>query len=357
MRSLRVLFVIRPDAGTRAGGDSVQANKTADELRALGHIIDVVPADTPDPRGYDLVHIFGVFDPPLARKQFDACKNANVPIALSPIWWDLTDFFARSRAVERTLGKRRNVERRLERIRETPAQLLASRSERAKAAQRKALQAELMREAAILLPNSLIEAHSYVRDLGLQHPRVQVVPNAVEAALLDAPLPDTPRSGVLCVGRVESRKNQAMLLYALRDIDIEVTLAGECYDAYYRALCERWNPRVRFTGAVSHGEALAMMRGALVHALPAWLETPGIASLEAAASGCAVVSGNRASEYEYFQDSAWYCDPGDPQSVRTAVLHALDEARESKMKSRERIRGFTWRAAALETQQGYERIL
>jgi glycosyltransferase involved in cell wall biosynthesis len=357
MRSLRVLFVIRPDAGTRAGGDSVQANKTAEELRALGHTVDVAATDAPDPRGYDIVHIFGVFDPPLARRQFDACKSAGVPIALSPIWWDLTDFFARSRAVERTLGKRGNIDRRLERIRESAAQQLASRSERVKAAQRKVLQAGLMREASILLPNSLIEAHSYVRDLGLQHPRVQVVPNAVEASLLDAKVPQTERAGVLCVGRVESRKNQAMLLYALRDVEIEITLAGECYDAYYRTLCERWNPRVRFTGAVSHDEALAMMRGALVHALPAWLETPGIASLEAAASGCAIVSGNRACEYEYFRDSAWYCDPGDPASVRTAVLHALDEAHARKMKSRERLRGFTWHAAALATQLGYEQIL
>lgn len=357
MRSLRVLFVIRPDAATRAGGDSVQANKTADELRVLGHSIDVAATDAPDPRGYDLVHLFGVFDPPLARKQLDACKNAGVPIALSPIWWDLTDFFARSRAVERALGKRGNVDRHLQRIRESSAQQLAPRSERVKSAQRKLLQAELMREASILLPNSLIEAHSYVRDLGLQHPQVQVVPNAVEAALLDAPLPGTERAGVLCVGRVESRKNQAMLLYALRDVDVEITLAGECYDAYYRTLCERWNPRVRFTGALSHPDALAAMRGALVHALPAWLETPGIASLEAAASGCAIVSGNRACEYEYFRDSAWYCEPGDPESVRSAVLHALDEARAAKMKSRERIRGFTWRAAALATQRGYEQIV
>lgn len=357
MQPLRVLFVIRPDSESRLGGDAVQATHTAAALRDLGHTVDVVPAAEPDARGYDVAHVFGVFDPPLAQAQISACKQSGAAIALSPIWWDLTEFYARSAAVERALRlPARRVERRLHDVRERAPQQLLSRRDRQQARKRKDVQRALMEQAGVLLPNSIIEAHRYVCDLGLQHPNVHVVPNAVDARTDGAYAGE--RSGVLCVGRVESRKNQAMLAYALRDDDVEITLAGECYDEYYRKLCERWNPRVRFTGALRREDALTLMGRALVHALPAWLETPGIASLEAGMMGCAVVNGNRASEFEYFEGDAWYCDPGSAQSIREAVLRALESARNGTPAAlRARMETFTWKRAAEATLAAYCALL
>ena len=358
MQSLRVLFVIRPDSESRLGGDVVQATHTAAGLRELGHTVDVVSTAQPDARGYDAAHVFGVFDPPLAQSQIFACKQSGVPIALSPIWWDLTELYARSNAVERALRlPARRVERRLQDVREQAPQQLLSRRDLKQAQKRKDTQRALMEQAAVLLPNSIIEAHRYVCDLGLQHPNVHVVPNAVDAPP-NGPAAAEPRSGVLCVGRVESRKNQAMLAYALRDVDVRITLAGECYDEYYRKLCERWNPRVRFTGPLKRDDALALMRRALVHVLPAWLETPGIASLEAGMMGCTVVNGNRASEFEYFGGDAWYCDPGSAQSIRDATQSALAAARSGAPHAlRARLEAFTWKRAAHATAEAYRAIL
>ena len=358
MQGLRVLFVVRPDAQTRPGGDAVQAAQTAVHMRALGHTVDVAYSAHPDARGYDVAHVFGVFDPPLARTQIHACASAGTRIALSPIWWDLTEFYARSRAVEKALTLRAGaVDRRLERIRAASPHQLLPRRERERAGARKVLQRELMHRAAVLLPNSLTEAYHYMRDLDLQHPRVHVVPNAIDADLLQDAPQSPSRTGVLCAGRVESRKNQAMLAYAMREDDVEITLAGECYDAYYRDLCTRWNKRLRFTGVLDRPAVFDRMRSAAVHALPAWLETPGIAALEAAALGCAAVNGNRASEYEYFRENARYCDPGDPQSIRTAVLAALEPAHNDASAMRARLRAFTWQQAAQATLDGYALVL
>ncbi len=93
-RSVKALLVVRPDAPAKPGGDLVHAERTATALRALGAEVDLVPTDAPDPRGYDVAHVFGVFEPALARKQIDAVRAHGTPLALSPIWLDLRAFFA-----------------------------------------------------------------------------------------------------------------------------------------------------------------------------------------------------------------------------------------------------------------------
>jgi len=48
------------------------------------------------------------------------------------------------------------------------------------------------------------------------------------------------RDFVLCAARIEPFKNQLMLIWALRDTDIPLVLAGKVSDSEYGALCERW---------------------------------------------------------------------------------------------------------------------
>ena len=122
---MRALLVVRPDAPAKPGGDLVHAERTATALRALGADADVVATLAPDPRGYDVAHVFGVFEPATARAQIDAVKAHGTPLALSPIWLDLRAFFATSPHVERALAARTaaEVERRLAKLHRVEAQL------------------------------------------------------------------------------------------------------------------------------------------------------------------------------------------------------------------------------------------
>ena len=63
---------------------------------------------------------------------------------------------------------------------------------------------------------------------------------------------------------------------------------------------------------------------ARVHALPSWIETCGLVSLEAALAGCNVVVSTAGHELEYFRDLAYYCDPANPASIRRAVVQAIE---------------------------------
>ena len=122
---MRALLVVRPDAHAKPGGDLIHAERTATALRALGTEADVVATLAPDARGYDVAHVFGVFEPATARAQIDALKAHGTPLALSPIWLDLRALFATAPHVEHALAARSvaKVERRFAKLHRVEAQL------------------------------------------------------------------------------------------------------------------------------------------------------------------------------------------------------------------------------------------
>jgi glycosyltransferase involved in cell wall biosynthesis len=355
---VRVLFVVRPSAFERVGGDFNEALYKKRGLEAAGIHVDIAATLEPDARGYDLAHLFGVFDPEIAQLQIAACKKAGARLAITPIWWDYYEFYGRSRGCERALaGSLPGIEHRLARVRRTPADHFLRRGERRKYPRRLAWQTALMREADVLLPNSIIEAH-FIRKLRLADRPIVVVHHAVD-------VPPVRRSadarvGVMCAARIEPKKNQAMLLYALRDLDVEITLTGACYEPDYLKLCRRFmTPRVRWLGSLgTREEVLRLMTRTAVHVMPSWAELPGLSSLEAAAMGARVVVSNDATECEYFGEHALYVDPEDPGTIRAAVEAALaTPPRESGDELDRHLAQFTVADTVRRTLEGYHLAL
>lgn len=332
------------------------AERAAAALRFCGVSVDIAASVRPDPRGYDVAHVFGVFEPETAERQFAALRAHRVPIVLSPIWLDLRDYFATAPLVERALRARTawGTAGRFERLRKDARALRPVPDPPRLDRRRVPRQHALMLAADVLLPASEIEAYLYADRLRIANVPSVVAPYGVDEdafAVDEAPR----RSGVLCAGRIESKKNQAALLYALRDLKVEVTLVGLARDESYAKLCRRWaTRRTRFAGFVSRLELAALMRSAAVHAHPSWMEIPGLSSLEAAAAGARVVVGNRGTEREYLGDDAEYADPADPESIRAAVLRALERGpREADDRLAQRLRPRTWRAHAEATLEAY----
>jgi glycosyltransferase involved in cell wall biosynthesis len=357
---LRALLVVRGEAASKPGGDVIHAELAARALRELGVDATLVASDAPDARGYDVAHIFGIFEPARAATQIAAVRAAGVPLVVSPIWLDLRAYFAVAPEIERALGASRPaiVERLLARAlgRETE---LSWRGRAARAADRRlAVQRSLLVAADVLLPASEIEAYLYGERLRATRVPYVVAPLGVgdDAFAVDRP---AVRTGVLCAGRIESKKNQAALLYALRDVDVDVTLLGRAYDDKYLALCRRWaTPRTRFLEHAPREEVLRLMSRAAVHAHPSWLESPGLSSLEAAATGARIVVGDRGCEREYFGPHVEYADPADPASIRAAVLHALERPPRDRGDGLDRRLGKrTWEGHAEATLEAYARAI
>jgi len=352
---VNALLVLRPDASSRFGGDAALARGMAKALSGLGVSAHVVESAQPDARGYDVAHVFGVFEPDIAAGQIKACRAGGAAIALSPIWLDLTEVQGVAREFERVLRRARTrarAIRALERLRATDPERQLPRRERVARSRRTRLQADLLRAADALIPNGAIEARECAVKLGAHDVPFVIarIPPARAAFAWAA-----ARDGVLCVGRIETRKNQALLALALREDPIDLECVGEPYDERYAALCERWaGRRTRFPGRLDDEAVKRRFERAAVHALVSWGETAGMASLEAALAGAQLVVGDRGAELEYFGVDAEYADPSDPDSIRAAIFRALQRpARAPDDALDRRVRRLTWRLAAERTLRAY----
>jgi glycosyltransferase involved in cell wall biosynthesis len=162
----------------------------------------------------------------------------------------------------------------------------------------------------------------------------------------------------MAIGRIETRKNQTGLCYALRHEDIEMDIVGACFNPGLVQVCLKLCPRARFHGKVPRQPMLEMLGRCEVHALVSWCETAGIATLEAAAAGAKIVVADRGAEVEYFGADAEYADPADPDSIRAAVKRSFARPRRYRGDSLDvRLRRLTWRDAAQETVHAYHLAL
>jgi polysaccharide pyruvyl transferase WcaK-like protein len=351
-RELRVLMQIRPDFRERPGGDVVQLEAMLPYLRENGVVAEMTGETAPDLSGYDLVHIINLDRP---EDPYRHCLNAfeqGKPVALSTVHTDLTEFLewgdtdywdlpepARSDPTPRKARTPGPVELR-----------------------RRAL-AHLQRQSLIdwataYLPNAQVNAEYLARTFGMDLSRSVVVPNAAKEESFSA-TPDlfVEKRGlqdfVLCVGRVEKKKNQLSLIAALRSTGIPLVIVGQPNPESYLELCRRYaGDNVHFITSLSEAELASAYAAAKVHALASWIELPGLTSLEAAAAGCNIVSTDRGSPREYFGDMAWYCDPARVDTIREAVLAAYAAPRTGRLKERIRQR-YTWEQAAQKTREGY----
>jgi glycosyltransferase involved in cell wall biosynthesis len=165
--------------------------------------------------------------------------------------------------------------------------------------------------------------------------RVHIVPFAVTSPQLvdDHVLESLLRTlgfdqYVLCIGRLETRKNQLMLLAALQNEDIPIVFAtgGHTPQPAYRATVQQWkrNAPVRYLERVPWHSMSTVIRAASAHVLPSFYELPGLVHLECASAGIPIVASTWGALTDYLPESAFYpCDPTDIESIRNATLNAL----------------------------------
>jgi glycosyltransferase involved in cell wall biosynthesis len=355
---VRALLVVRPSVADAPGGDGAVVEHAAAALRARGVDADIAATLAPDARGYDVAHVFGIFDPDVAEPQIDAIRATNVPLVISPIWWDRTALFRLSPLVERVLSRprsgREGVNRRMAELRRNEPNLV-SRSGRG-ALRYVARQAALLRRCDVALTGSIIEAFACARFLGIDTVPYVVAPYGLDDDAFATTF-SPQRDGVVCVGRIEPLKNQAMLLYALRDLDVDVTLVGSTRNAEYVGICRRWaSGRTRMIERLPRDELNALLARTAVHVLPSWGDLPGFVSLEAAARGARIVAGARGSEREYLGPDVTYVDPLDPDAIHDAVVRAVGQPPRMLEDALDaRLRTLRWDAYAERTVEAYTR--
>jgi len=342
---LKVLMQMRPDYQEYPGGDAVQMVKTKAALESLGIEVGISTDQAPDLSQWDLIHAFNLTHPQ-PDVILNHCSNAlrqRKPVVVSSIYWDRWEAMHKARKT-------------LDPSWEPGAPDIAE------LARKEAQAGVVLRMADVLLPNSEGERDLLVKNFGIEPEKCVVVYNAVDEVFFDAKPDEFVKEYglsdfVLCVGRLELRKNQHLLLAALKGTGLPVVLIGPAFDREYMEACRaNATEKVTFIEHMPYESLPSAYAAARVHMLASWYDTPGLVSLEAAAAGCNIVSTDRGPTREYFKDMAWYCDPSETKSIRDAVLAAWEAPKAERL--RQFVRGnYTWQRAAQQTLEGYEQAL
>ncbi|MBP0446992.1 glycosyltransferase [Roseomonas sp. SSH11] len=341
-RPQRVGIFMHGNEHRSQGGPSVRVPRLARELRENGTEAElrIHPAPTRFD-GLDVVHAFNSWSPWSALDLLRRAHRGGKAVVFSPILLDLA---------LKDLWEERLVQL-LSSSPQGPALDDALRAFKLALEERRrpdALVTETVPgfHAAVREMVALSDHVVYLSDrerqrlarIGAEPRAGTVVHNPVDSAIFgqaDASLFEQEtglKDFVLCVARIESRKNQVMLAHALRDTGLPLVLIGHAPNAAYRELLERFRtPNLHVLDRLPANSPLlaSAFAASRVAVLPSWAEGAPLAALEAAASGANLVVSDESGESEYFGASARYCDPGDPASIRNAILEAYETSRDA----------------------------
>ena len=358
---MRVLFYTRNDCFSNTGGDTIQILKTKEYLEKLGITIDFYSESKSQTRNYDIVHVFS-FTP--VNHVYDFIKNnKNSKLVVSPIYWNMNEY--REKVLDKVFVKRKIFNF----INSIPFINMITNSKlisRISGINTTAFFKEKLLFCAdvpkLLLPNSDAEKQNLEMEFGIKD-KIKIIPNGVDISLLPEPIDhlrkkyNLPLDFILCAGRIEYRKNQLELLKAASKIGVKVVLVGKIsrQEKKYYNLFQGYD-FIHIPG-LSQPELFGLFSICKAHVLPSWFETPGLVSLEAAYHGAQIVTTDRGCTKEYFGDYAYYCDPGNNESIKKAILNCFNKPKEMK-DFREIINvNYTWEAAAKKTLEAYQSIM
>ncbi|WP_244956277.1 glycosyltransferase [Tautonia rosea] len=329
------------------GGGEVQLARTARHLDALGVLVRPMNPWADRLEKARILHLFG-----MSREGLELAKVAQsrgVPVVLSPICW-----FEPS-ALAALAGSRLKA-----------ASALAAWGVRRAVPRVPGWRKELFRRSDAVLPNSEAEGEQLARLFGLDRRKLRVVPNGVEPTVLGAnPEPFRALIGldefVLYAGRIEPRKNVLGLVKACEKTRLPLVVVGdpvpgsESYAEQCRGVplaSVTWVPRMDADDPLL-ASAFAAAR---VFALPSWFETPGLAALEAALAGCAIVITPFGCTREYFGNWAFYARPDRIQEISKALTEAWEAGRGRTELAEVVHRRYLWATVARRTAEVYDEI-
>lgn len=373
---MKVLMLARSDIFSVPGGDTIQIKNTAEELRKQGAEVDVIADLKVEIKNYDLVHIFQLDWIPETYFYVKEAKKFGKPIILSPIHhaenevkkFDDIYTFGLRRLVGLFVRKQeyrdilknfyRSIYNHSKFIPTVKGALFGYRRSQ--------------REALILSNIVLVQTNCEAKDLNNTYDvefKWEKVVNGVSEQFLhihDYRNKADYSDYIICVGRIEARKNQLSIIEAVKLLrqeeefkNVRLVFLGQRSE-HHRSYIAKFNLALKenswivHPGFIPQEDIPSYYHFAKVGISASWFETTGLTSLEALFCGTNVVaSGERAKEL--LGDLAFYCDPSDIGSITKSLREAY---RRPKIEIPESFRKeYTWENAARKTLDVYGRLL
>ncbi|MBL0061216.1 MAG: glycosyltransferase [bacterium] len=328
-RRMRVAMMNRENVWSALGGDS-RIMLQMQEAAALADVEVYFPSSLDQASTADLIHFVNMTLPAPLKDATNFSQQRNIPLLVTTLYEDWPQYlnashqaFSIYRAFMAGQSSHLSMVTALDNLRASqPAPQLDV--------------AESLKHATLLLACAESEAMRLQQDYPYLEDRILVVPFEV-----NIPLPTVQRMNdslrnalgfdefVLCIGRLETRKNQLALLTALHDVDIPIVFASGSYtpQPVYSQAVRAWRRKapVKFVDRMPWHLMSALIRSASAHVLPSFYELPGLVHLECAAAGIPIVAGEWGAISDYLPRSVFHaCDPLNLESIRLATLNALN---------------------------------
>lgn len=355
-------MIARKTLNTSPGGDTIQINSTAEYLRHLGVEVVIYIGDTTiDYSTYDIMHFFNIIRPDDIVPHI---LKSNLPFVVSTIFVDYSEYeknrgglvgFLSNIFSSDKIEYLKTIARFLKNGDKINSQYYLLHGHRSSIKY-------VAKKANLLLPNSHSEYNRLVKKYHVATPYFKI-PNAINTLIFayDINPNEKFRNHVLCVGRIEGRKNQLNLIKALKGTNLFLTIIGKPspnHMSYYNECVKliEENDNMQIIDHIDHKELASIFKAAKVHVLPSWFETTGLSSLEAAIMGCNIVVTPKGDTEEYFSDLAYYCQPDDILSIKNAVLKAYNEPSKDSLKQLI-LKNYVWEQTAEQTLKAYNTVL
>ncbi len=220
--------------------------------------------------------------------------------------------------------------------------------------------------ADALIPNSAAEQRQLIRLFRIDKEKIYIIPNCVDesfeygnraAFVSKYKIEDF----VLSVGRIEPRKNQLNLIKAMKGFSKTLVIIGNPvsdYSDYYNECRRQAYKDVLFIDRINHDDPMLKSAYSACRCFisQGWLETPGLAVLEAGLAGANVATTDKGCTREYFKDFVEYFNPADVRGIRKAIEAAF--YKEKALFFKEYIKKhFLWEVAAKKNLDVYNEVL
>ncbi|MEW9095075.1 MAG: glycosyltransferase [Clostridiaceae bacterium] len=328
---MRILYCIRNDYLRNFAGDSMQALKSAEHLRKIGAHVDINNGHIEDYSSYDLIHLFNLTRTGETYKYYKLGKYYKKNIVLSPMYWDLTKYYSYIKDIDSIKMWEKCSHYKL----------------------------EILKGCKIIYPNSKTEGNIIKEEFG-KNIKYEAIYDGVEVEDDQVPLYNFKDrynldNYVLCVGRICKMKNQLTLSKVCNDLNIPLVLIGTIDDKDYFNECTKYKNTI-YLGFMDSYNIYNAYRFAKLHISPSFMEIPGISSLEAAASGCNILTTKEGSAYEYFGEGAIYCDPFQEESITEGIIEGINKRKNDDFKNYI-LENYNWSKCIQKLYESYLAIL
>lgn len=329
---IKVLFVLQDNFDDNKGGMATQMREYMQGMILRNcnvSRVSITEFENGLEEVYDIIHLCDVSIPFDIKKMINGVKKIDrkrTKIVLSTIYWDFEDYFKNGSYFFQKVTYRLFGGGNMERISSLIKYLTTfeRRYLNGFLINKQKLQKEIGSVVDLLLPNSKKEGELFQQKTGVTT-NYKVIFNGVS---LKNNLRTLKKDiDLLCVARIDRRKNQMQIAKEFENTEYKVVFVGPIgpnsknYFVKLNDIISK-NSNMEYLGVKSRNELDELYLRSKYHCLLSWIETPGLVNLDAFSLGCEVIVSDKGSVKEYLLDAAHYVKISSKKGDLISVLNS-----------------------------------